>query len=82
MYIYLYVSVRSSFFAEFEYHNTLLILVEISTSWPSIYDILATRIMATHRHLGEFNLTHGDWKCYVECTKQYFTANDVIDDAK
>ena len=31
MYIYLYVSVCSSFFAEFEYRNTLLILVEIST---------------------------------------------------
>ena len=33
--------------------------------------------MATHGSLGEFDPKTGDWKTYIERTKQYFLANDV-----
>ena len=38
--------------------------------------------MAKHGSLGEFSLAHGDWKSYIERTKQYFAANDVTDEDK
>ena len=37
---------------------------------------------AKHGFLGEFDYAKGDWKSYIERTKQYFTANDVTDGAK
>ena len=37
---------------------------------------------AKHGCLGEFDLTKGDWKSYIERAKQYFTANDITDGGK
>ena len=39
-------------------------------------------LMAAHGSLGEFVLSTGDWKSYVERAKLYFTANDIIDASK
>ena len=38
--------------------------------------------MAKHETLGEFDLSKGDWKSYVERAKLYFAANDVTDNDK
>ena len=38
--------------------------------------------MVTHGLLGQFDLTTGDWKSYVERAKLYFTANDITDSGK
>ena len=37
---------------------------------------------AKHGSLGEFDLTKGDWKSYIEQAKQYFAANDIADGGK
>ena len=37
---------------------------------------------AKHGSLGEFDLTKGDWKSYIERAKQYFAANDIADGGK
>ena len=38
--------------------------------------------MAAHGTLGEFDLSTGNCKLYVERAKQYFTANDITDASK
>ena len=38
--------------------------------------------MAKHGTLGEFDLSKGNWKSYVERAKLYFAANDVADNDK
>lgn len=43
---------------------------------------LATKIMATHGSLSEFDSSKDDWTSYVERVDFYFVANDVTSDAK
>ena len=46
------------------------------------YYILAMRIMASHRHLGEFDVSKDDLTLYFERARQYFAANDKDSPAK